>query len=146
LFQGGRLRAGVDQAAAGREELLARFAGFVLDAYREVESALAAEAFLEKRVRALEDAALQTVAAQKLAEARYREGLGDYLVVLESQTRALTSRSELLAARRQLLANRVDLYLALGGGFEFSGFDEAPEEGAPSAELAVDDAAGDPAS
>jgi NodT family efflux transporter outer membrane factor (OMF) lipoprotein len=119
LFEGGRLRAGVDQAAAGRDEALARYVSSVLQAYREVESALAAEAFLKSRVAALEEAATQTIAAQRLSEDRYAQGVGGYLVVLESQSRALTSQSELLSARRAMLDNRVDLHLALGGGFDF---------------------------
>ena len=46
-----------------------------------------------------------------------------FLEVLESQRRALQSRSSLLSTRRQALDNRVDLYLALGGGFEESEVD-----------------------
>ena len=134
LFEGGRLRAGVDQAAAGKQEALARYVGAVLVAYREVESALAAEAFLRNQVVALEDAAKQTIAAQRLSEERYARGVGGYLVVLESQSRALTSQSELLAARRALLDNRVDVHLALGRGFEFptntAKADQAPEDSA----------------
>jgi len=134
LFEGGRLRAGVDQAAAGKEEALARYISAVLQAYREVESALAAEAFLKNQVVALEVAAEQTIAAQRLAEERYAQGVGGYLVVLESQSRALTSQSELLTVRRALLDNRVDLHLALGGGFEFptdtAKADQAPEDSA----------------
>ena len=71
------------------------------------------------RVKALEEAVKQTVAAQHLSEQRYAQGVGDYLVVLESQTRAVTSQSDLLSVRRALLDNRVDLHLALGGGFDY---------------------------
>lgn len=117
LFQGGRLRAGVERAAAGREELVAAYAGLALDAFREVESALAAEQHLLERKRHLAEAALQLGAARRLAEDRYRSGIGSYLLVLESQTRELAAESELLTLRRELLENRVDLHLALGGGF-----------------------------
>jgi NodT family efflux transporter outer membrane factor (OMF) lipoprotein len=120
LFQGGRLRAGVDRAAAGGDEALAAFAGTLLRAYSEVETALAAETFLTRERLALESTAAHLTAAQRLAEDRYREGLGNYIVVLESQTRALNARSELLTARRRLLDNRVALHLALGGGFHDS--------------------------
>ena len=44
-------------------------------------------------------------------------GVGLYLVVLESQSRELTAKSALLDVRRQRLDNRIDLHLALGGGF-----------------------------
>jgi len=134
LFQGGRLRAGVEQADATKDEALARYVSSVLQAYREVESALAAEAFLHDRVTALEEAVKQTSAAQHLSEQRYAQGVGDYLVVLESQTRAVTSKSDLLSVRRALLDNRVDLHLALGGGFDY-----------PTDTATADPAAEDPA-
>jgi NodT family efflux transporter outer membrane factor (OMF) lipoprotein len=118
VFQGGRLRAGVEGADAASREVLAYYVGSVLDAFAEVESALASEQFLAERETHLAEAAEQLVAASRLAEDRYRTGVGIYLVVLESQTRALTAESQLLEVRRQRLDNRVNLHLALGGGFE----------------------------
>ena len=38
--------------------------------------------------------------------------------MLESQRRAFQAETEWLVARQLRLANRVDLFLALGGGFE----------------------------
>ena len=49
---------------------------------------------------------------------RYRAGIDPFLTVLESQQRALDSRSAYLSARRARLENRIDLHLALGGGFD----------------------------
>jgi NodT family efflux transporter outer membrane factor (OMF) lipoprotein len=118
VFQGGRLRAGVDAADATGREALAVYANIALRAYSEVESALAAERRLIEREAHLASSVEQLLAARQLAEDRYRSGLGDYLTVLESQTRALTAQIELINARRSLLDNRVDLHMALGGGFE----------------------------
>jgi len=117
LFQGGRLRAGVEAADAASREVLSAYVGRVLGAYAEVESALASEGHLAARERHLAETAAQLTAARQLAEDRYRRGLGTYLVVLESQSRALTAESERLSIRRQRLDNRVNLHLALGGGF-----------------------------
>jgi NodT family efflux transporter outer membrane factor (OMF) lipoprotein len=117
LFQGGRLRAGVDLAEARREEALAGFRAAALRAFGEVEAALAAEALLADREAALERAVEETAAARDLAEERYDLGLIDYLTVLETQRAALAAESALLEARRQRLDARVDLHLALGGGF-----------------------------
>jgi outer membrane protein TolC len=128
LFQGGKLRAGVDAADAGREEVLARYATTVLGAYSEVEVALAAEEFLAEQERHLAEATEQLKAARRLAEDRYEEGVGIYLTVLESQSRALTSESELLSIRRRRLDNRIDLHLALGGGFEEPSADAGESE------------------
>ena len=118
LFQGGRLRAGVDRAEARAAEELAVYANTVLQAFSEVETALAAEEFLTERASYLETSVEQSRAAETLADERYRTGLDDYVTVLESQRLALQAEGDLIAARHQRLENRVDLYLALGGGFD----------------------------
>ncbi|RMG47959.1 MAG: efflux transporter outer membrane subunit [Acidobacteria bacterium] len=115
LFQGGRLRAGVDLAKASVEEATAEFAQTVLRALGEVETALAAEEILRTREEALRRALDQSEAAVRLAERQYREGLIDMPTLLEAQRRALDAESALLDVRRARLDNRVALYLALGG-------------------------------
>jgi NodT family efflux transporter outer membrane factor (OMF) lipoprotein len=120
VFQGGRLRAAVERADAGTDEAVATYASAVLRAYAEVESTLASESLLAERQRHLADAAEQSRAAERLADDRYRRGLSDFITVLESQRRALVATADLIDARQQRLQNRVDLYLALGGGFERS--------------------------
>ncbi|MDA1183615.1 MAG: efflux transporter outer membrane subunit, partial [Acidobacteria bacterium] len=117
IFQGGRLRAGVDRAEARVDESLATYAAAALQAYAEVEAALAAEAFFQERLGYLSVSSEQSRSAEALAEARYRSGLENFVTVLEAQRLALQADGELIAARRLLLENRVDLYLALGGGF-----------------------------
>ena len=118
LWQGGRLRAQVDRAEARGAEALASYANAALTAYAEVETALAAEDFLSERERHLAESRLQALAAERLADERYRAGLETYITVLDSQRSAFNAEAELIAARRTRLENRVDLYLALGGGFE----------------------------
>ncbi len=117
VFRAGRLKAGVEQAEAAGNEALSLYAGQVLRAYAEVETALAAEQRLRVREAELHETARQLEGARKLAETRYARGVGDYLTVLESQTRALNARISWIRVRRELLTNRVDLHLALGGGF-----------------------------
>jgi NodT family efflux transporter outer membrane factor (OMF) lipoprotein len=119
LFQGGRLRAGVDLAAAVGDEALARYASALLAAYAEVETALAAEETLARREASLREAAHHSRAAERLSLDRYRTGLDDYITVLQAQASALTAESQWLAVRRARLENRVDLHAALGGGFEY---------------------------
>ena len=118
VFQGGRLRAGVDRARAGTEEALQLYTAAALRAYAEVETALAADEHLAREVEWLSDSARHAAAAAELAEVRYRSGLALYVTVLEAQRREFISRSARIAAYRNRLGNRVDLYLALGGGFQ----------------------------
>ena len=118
IFRGGRLRAGVELAGAREREVLSTYVQVALTAYGEVEAALSNEAILARREDALVIAAEQSVAARALAESRYESGLEDIITVLDSQRRALVAESQLLAVRRQRLDVRIDLYLALGGGFD----------------------------
>ena len=118
LFNNGRLKATVDRSQSTVDELLASYESRMLQSYQEVESALASEEILFRRERAMEEAVRQSLAAQDLAEDRYRLGLTDIITVLSAQRTAYNSESQLLALRRARLDNRVDLHLALGGGFD----------------------------
>ena len=118
LYNSGRLKAGVRRDEARAREAAAGYESAVLRAYSEVESALAAEDELAEREAALESATKQSLGARDEAERRYRAGLADIITVLASQRTAFDSESQLLSVRRLRLDNRVDLHLALGGGFE----------------------------
>jgi multidrug efflux system outer membrane protein len=118
LFNNGRLKATVERNQSTVDELLASYESRILQSYQEVESALASEDTLLRRERATAEAVDQSRAAQELAEERYRLGLADIITVLSAQRAAYNSESQLLALRRARLDNRVDLHLALGGGFD----------------------------
>ena len=118
LFNNGRLKATVVRNESLAEEAVANYESLILQSYREVESALAAEDVLSRRERALEEAVNQSVAARELAEQRYRLGLTDIITVLSAQRTAFNSETQFIGLRRMRLDNRVDLHLALGGGFD----------------------------
>lgn len=118
LLNGGRLRAQVKQNEAIAAEAAAGYEQAILRSYGEVETSLAADEFLAQQEQALDSATKQAIAAQGLAEQRYRSGLSDIITVLQAQRTALDSESALLSIRRARLDNRVDLHLALGGGFD----------------------------
>ena len=117
LFQGGALRADIRLADAQVEELAQRYASVALVAFREVETALAAEVYLDGQIAALRKFVEESREAERLALSQYERGLTGILNVLESQRRAFDSQSSLLRAENQRLQTRLDLCLALGGGF-----------------------------
>lgn len=129
VFRGGRLRAEVTLAEARQTEALERYRQALLTAFTEVEVALSADALLAQQVEAVAARVEQTRAAQRLAEDRYGRGLVDFLDVLEAQRQAVEAASQLLAVRRQHLDARIDLFLALGAGFDPAA---APERAATS--------------
>jgi multidrug efflux system outer membrane protein len=118
LFQGGKLRANVDFNQAQTKMALAEYEATLLNALAEVENALTKEYYLSQREEALKEATDQSSAARRLAEIQYSRGVTDFLTMLESARAAYDTESLYLNARRERLDARVDLYLALGGGFD----------------------------
>jgi NodT family efflux transporter outer membrane factor (OMF) lipoprotein len=117
LFQGGRLLSNLDRSNAAADIALADYASTLLSAFEEIESALFAESNLAEREGHLVEANRQSEEALQLAERQYGSGLIDYITLLETRRQTLRSRSALVAVRRARLDARVDLHMALGGGF-----------------------------
>ena len=117
IFQGGRIRANIDLARASEREILALYAQTVLVAFNEVETSLAAENFLAKQERALATSVQEEKAALLIAQQQYESGLVGIITLLETQRRAFNAESAWLFTLNQKLQNRINLHLALGGGF-----------------------------
>jgi NodT family efflux transporter outer membrane factor (OMF) lipoprotein len=117
ITEGGRLRGELALSEAEQDEALHDYAQATLDAFREVETTLAAESYLAAQETALVTAAEESDAAEALATDQYGRGLVDIITVLDSQRRAFNSNASLIAIRNERLQNRIDLYLALGGDF-----------------------------
>jgi NodT family efflux transporter outer membrane factor (OMF) lipoprotein len=118
IFQGGRLRANIDFNDAQTKRAMAEYEQAVLNALAEVENALTNEYYLAERENALKKASEQSLGARNLAEIQYSRGVSDFLTMLESARSAFDTESRYINARRERLDARIDLYLALGGGFD----------------------------
>jgi len=116
IFQGGRLKANVRQQEALLRTELEIYAGTVLQAYLEVETALNAETRLEERETALQTSVQEALKAEERLELRYTEGLASILQLLDAQSRRISAEGQLISAQKDRLANRVRLHVALGGG------------------------------
>lgn len=115
LFDGGRRKAEVERQKAVVEERLMGYGQVLLQAMVEVENALSQEKYQLVYIGDLEEAVEVADATLREAQARYRQGLIDYLPVLTSLQGKQRSEVSLLQARRQLLSIRVQLCRALGG-------------------------------
>ncbi|VAW38324.1 hypothetical protein MNBD_DELTA02-188 [hydrothermal vent metagenome] len=115
VFEGGRIRAEKDLATARRREALALYAAVVLKAFKEVETALSAEAYLLEQERADASAAQEQEMAELIAKKDYESGLVDRTTLLEAERLTYQARLSLLKTRNRRLQNRLGLYLALGG-------------------------------
>ncbi len=126
LFNRGRLRAGVRLAREQAAEQESLYRARIWTAYKEIETALGAEQALRDQEASLRASQAETGLAIKLAEQRYRAALGDIFSVLNLRRAALEQESALLGLRRTQIDNRVDLHMALGGGFGASPAPQGP--------------------
>ncbi len=117
IFQGGRLAALERRSIAFYEQSLANFAQTALRAYSEVESTLIDQGSLMRDEEAQKLAVIEYTAAEELAWEQYNRGLVDIITVLESQRRLFNAERSLIQVANQRIQSRIDLYLALGGGF-----------------------------
>jgi multidrug efflux system outer membrane protein len=117
LYTGGRLSGQLSVARARTEEALIRYARVVQQAFREVNDGLTANQQTRRVVAVLERQLEAARDAQHLAELRYLNGLTNYLDVLEAQRVVFATELELARARRDLLVAVVQIYKALGGGW-----------------------------
>ena len=120
LYAGGELSARARQSLADNENQIRLYQSDVLQALREVESALATNDSLKEQEQYLLTEVANTALAERWAESNFVEGLdvGDrpsILEVLEAQRRALNARASLIALQNSRLQNHFDLLLALGG-------------------------------
>lgn len=114
----GSARSRIAQAEAGNSAALARFDGTVLNALREVESALTVYARELDRNAALHDARDQGARASAQAATLFRHGRTDFLTTLDAERTLAAAESQLASSDALLSTDQVMLFLALGGGWE----------------------------
>jgi NodT family efflux transporter outer membrane factor (OMF) lipoprotein len=129
LFDGFRRRAETDVRRARVEEAVEAYGQAVLTAIVEVETALVQER--NERARLTELGAQLEAARATLVAARdrYRQGLTDFLPVLNALQSLHQTELAHLEARRNVLSHRIQLHRALGGSWPAEL--EAPEGRAP---------------
>lgn len=117
IFNGGRIRAQADGAAARRDQAAFAYRRAALAAFREVEDGMASvERYGEQEaVLTRQQAALLRV--QQLASRRYREGYSPYLEQLDAERSLLSAQLSLVQARSDRLLASAALFQALGGGW-----------------------------
>jgi len=117
IFNFGRLRRQVSIEESKTRQAFLVYERTVLDAFRSVEDALVAISTLKEELQARQDRLEAALNAQFLSGQRYDKGVTSYLEFLESQRQAFESELNYAETRRLLLDAYVNLYRALGGGW-----------------------------
>ena len=126
IFQGGRLKSTLELREAQQQEAAIAYHKTVLQAWHEVVNALVAcrtEQARRARLKAQTDHSRRALA---LARVRYANGVAEFLTVLDAERTMLQAELQYAQSTAAVSTNLVQLYKALGGGWEQT----FPEEGA----------------
>jgi len=132
ILSGGRLEAIYHQRQAYWDETVAEYKQKVLVAFRETSDALVAGQTLAMRRAPLESQIRALQSSSDLALLRYGSGRASYFEVLEAQQQLFPAEDALAQTQRDQLISVVNLYKALGGGWNAT----VAEQASPAAAAA----------
>lgn len=114
-FDLGSARARLRGAEASTREALASYDQAVLRALEETENALVSYREQQERLVKLNDQVRESTRAASIARTRYREGVADFLELLDAERTALQAEDEVALAEAGVFTSAVAIYKALGG-------------------------------
>ena len=118
IFDAGANRANLDVARVRKDIGIAQYEKTIQTAFSEVADGLAARGTFDDQIASLERYSTAERRRLELAQLLYKNGQASYLDVLTAQTDLYNAEQVLVSARLQRLTNLVDLYRALGGGWQ----------------------------
>jgi outer membrane protein, multidrug efflux system len=123
IFQGGRLRATYHAQKAFWDETIAQYKQTILVAFQETSDALIAQQTLVGQRAALQSQVDSLRQSVDLAFERYNGGRASYFEVLDAEQQLFPSEDALAQTQRDQLLAVVNLYKALGGGWNLTDAD-----------------------
>ncbi len=117
LYQGGALKAQVEVRTAEQKQAVAEYARIGQRAFVEVEEAISRDRAARDREAILMTAVSESQRALELSRTAFEVGSIDLRSVQQQQLALYASRSALLRMQSEQRVQRVNLHLALGGGF-----------------------------
>jgi outer membrane protein, multidrug efflux system len=117
-FDLGRVRQRIKAADARAEAALAIYEQTVLLALEETENSLATFGRERERLGYLRESERAAAEATDLARQRYREGIADFLSVLDAERTLLSLQDQIVVSQAQAATSMVGVYKAFAGGFK----------------------------
>ena len=117
IFDFGRRQSNLELAEVQRDIRIARYEQAIQVGFREVADALAARGRYVRQLEAQEDLLEEAERTHRLSMHRYETGVDSFLQVLDAQRTLFDAQQSVLATRLQQQQNLVQLYRALGGGW-----------------------------
>jgi NodT family efflux transporter outer membrane factor (OMF) lipoprotein len=129
LFDAGRTRGSIRLAEGVQRELVLRYQQAIYNAFREVSDALATHARASEERAEQERLIGALQASVRLSTRRYEGGVDNYLQVLDAQRNLFRGELDLARLRLREVTAVVELYRALGGGWDRAGAPHAARGG-----------------
>jgi NodT family efflux transporter outer membrane factor (OMF) lipoprotein len=117
IFKGGALKTQVEIRTVEQKQAVAAYAGVGLKAFAEVENALTLEIAAREREQILTQTMADNQRAFDIVRRQYDVGMIDLRLVSQRQLALNATRSSLIRMQAEQRIQRVNLHLALGGGF-----------------------------
>jgi NodT family efflux transporter outer membrane factor (OMF) lipoprotein len=118
IFEGGQLKGTLTLRESQQREAAILFQKTVLRAWKEVDDAMTAYREAQLRRADVARSVAENQTALEAARQRYSEGAIDFLNVITTQAQLLQSENDLADSDTLIATNLVNLYRALGGGWE----------------------------
>lgn len=118
IFQGGGLRAALGMAQADRDIALASYEKAIQSGFREVADALVLTRSLAEQLDSQQALVASASRTEQLSNARYDAGQDSYFELLDAQRTLYGAQQTLINTQLTEQSNRVNLYKALGGGWQ----------------------------
>ncbi|MGY1892973.1 AdeC/AdeK/OprM family multidrug efflux complex outer membrane factor [Pseudomonas jessenii] len=136
IFNAGSLRASLDYAKIQKDIGVANYEKSIQTAFQEVADGLAARQTYTEQLQAQRDFVQANQDYYRLAERRYRIGVDSNLTFLDAQRQLFSAQQALITDRLAQLTSAVNLYKALGGGWNAQTAQNEPlKEEAPKMKL-----------
>ncbi|MBC3363148.1 efflux transporter outer membrane subunit [Pseudomonas sp. SWRI154] len=118
IFDGGRLRGQLGEAAAGYDIAVAHYNQTLVNALKSVSDQLIRRESMDKQQAFAAESVAAAQRTYDIAMVAFRRGLTDYLNVLNAQSLLFKQQQVLQQVEAARLTARADLVTALGGGLE----------------------------
>lgn len=116
IFDRGTRKANIEISKIDQQVALAEYEKSIQNAFKEVNDALATQAFIQDRINAQQRLISATSKTAELSNKRFRAGIDSYLGVLDAQRTAYSAKQNFLLLEQARLNNQIELYKSLGGG------------------------------
>lgn len=129
LFDGGRRQSAVRSAQAAADGAFLAYKSTVLTSLEDIENAVVALQTAQAREKQFAVAFDASTNQAMLARLQYRSGLTDFTTLNQAEASLITARNGLVSARSDEATALIQLYQALGGGWDASKTPTAPTTG-----------------